>query len=111
MNYFSGVDHGTSDQGASLLTSNPLSSAMDSQSRIKGVYKLLLLLLFFCSIFLYVILLYFLLVISCNDIQRANKVVDCRIYSVALIDSWVFSIATYWNACSDLGTRDSYTCS
>ena len=38
MNYFSGVDHGTLDQGASLLTSNPLSSAMDSQSRIKGVY-------------------------------------------------------------------------
>ncbi|XP_015754479.1 PREDICTED: uncharacterized protein LOC107334095 isoform X2 [Acropora digitifera] len=32
-----GVDHGTLDQGASLLTSNLLSSAMDSQSRIKGV--------------------------------------------------------------------------
>ncbi|XP_044165047.1 uncharacterized protein LOC114969803 isoform X9 [Acropora millepora] len=30
-----GVDHGTLDQGASLLTSNRLSSAMDSQSRIK----------------------------------------------------------------------------
>ncbi|XP_015754481.1 PREDICTED: uncharacterized protein LOC107334095 isoform X4 [Acropora digitifera] len=29
------VDHGTLDQGASLLTSNLLSSAMDSQSRIK----------------------------------------------------------------------------
>ena len=52
VNYFSGVDHGILDQGASLLTSSPLSSAMDSQSRIKGVYKLLLLLLFFCSIFL-----------------------------------------------------------
>ena len=52
VNYFSGVDHGILDQGASLLTSNPLSSAMDSQSRIKGVYKLLLLLSFFCSIFL-----------------------------------------------------------
>ena len=51
MNYFSGVDHGTSlDQGASLLTSNCLSSAMDSQSRIKGAYNWLLL-LFFCSIF------------------------------------------------------------
>ena len=37
MNYFSGVDHGTLDQGASLLTSNRLSSAMDSQSRIKGI--------------------------------------------------------------------------
>ena len=37
MNYFSGVDHGTSDRGASLLTSNRLSSAMDSQSRIKGI--------------------------------------------------------------------------
>ncbi|XP_015762239.1 PREDICTED: uncharacterized protein LOC107341345 isoform X1 [Acropora digitifera] len=29
------VDHGTLDQGASLSTSNRLSSAMDSQSRIK----------------------------------------------------------------------------
>ena len=37
MNYFSGVDHGTLDQGASLLTSNRLSSAMDSQSRIKSI--------------------------------------------------------------------------
>ena len=37
MNYFSGVDHGTLDQGASLLTSNRLSSAMDLQSRIKGI--------------------------------------------------------------------------
>ena len=37
VNYFSGVDHGTLDQGASLLTSNCLSSAMDSQSRIKGI--------------------------------------------------------------------------
>ena len=36
MNYFSGVDHGTFDQGASLLTSNRLSSAMDSQSKVKG---------------------------------------------------------------------------
>jgi len=35
VNYFSGVDHGTLDQGASLLTSNHLSFAMDSQSRIK----------------------------------------------------------------------------
>jgi len=38
VNYFSGVDHhGTSDQGALLLTSNRLSSAMDSQSRIKVI--------------------------------------------------------------------------
>ena len=37
MNYFSGVDHGTSDRGASLLARNGLSSAVDSQSRIKGV--------------------------------------------------------------------------
>ena len=50
-NYFSGLDHGTLDQGASLLTSNRLSSAMDSLSRVKGIYNLLLLLLlFFCSI-------------------------------------------------------------
>ena len=61
MNYFSGVDHGTLDQGASSLTSNPLSSAMDSQSRIKGVYKLLLLLLlFFCSIFLCNFIIFFI---------------------------------------------------
>ena len=31
INYFSGVDHGTSDQGDSLLTSNRLSSATNSQ--------------------------------------------------------------------------------
>ena len=37
MNSFSGVDHGTLDQGVSLSTSNRLSSAMDSQSRIKGI--------------------------------------------------------------------------
>ena len=29
--YFSGVDHGTSDQGDSLLTSNRLSSATDEE--------------------------------------------------------------------------------
>ena len=74
-----------------------------------------MLLFFFCSIF-YVILFYFLLLISCNDIQRANKVVDCRhqirvnvVYSVAPIDGWLFSIATGMPACSDLGTRDSYS--
>ena len=49
MNYFSGVDHGTLDQGASLLTSNRLSPAMDSQSRIKGITCCCY---FFCSIFL-----------------------------------------------------------
>ena len=49
MNYFSGVDHGTLDQGASLLTSNRLSSAMDSPSRIKGITCCCY---FFCSIFL-----------------------------------------------------------
>ncbi|XP_015749790.1 PREDICTED: D-inositol 3-phosphate glycosyltransferase-like [Acropora digitifera] len=32
-----GVDHGTLDQGASLLTSNRLSSAMDSQSKVKDL--------------------------------------------------------------------------
>ena len=109
MNYFSGVDHGTSDQGASLLTGNPLSSAMDSQSRIKGVYYCCCCCCYFFVVFCNVILFYFLLVISCNVMQRANKVVDCSIYSVAPIDSWLFSIATYWNACSDLGTRDSYS--
>ena len=86
VNYVSGVDHGTLDQGASLLTSNPLSSAMDSQFRMKGITCC------FCSIF-YVILFYVLLVISCNDIQRTNKVVDCRhrirvnvVYSVTPIN-------------------------
>jgi len=34
-----GVDHCTLDQGASLLTRNVLSSAVDSQSRIKGTTK------------------------------------------------------------------------
>ena len=52
VNYFSGVDHGTSlDQGASLLTSNRLSSAMDSQSRIEGIHNLLLLLILFVVFF------------------------------------------------------------
>ena len=37
MNYFSGVDHGTLDQGASSLKSNRLSPAIDSKSRIKGI--------------------------------------------------------------------------
>ena len=41
MNYISGVDHGTLDQGASMLTSNRSSSAMDSQCRIKGITLLL----------------------------------------------------------------------
>ena len=36
VNNLSGIAHGTLDQGASLLTSNHLSSAMGSQSRIKG---------------------------------------------------------------------------
>ena len=36
-NYLSGADHGTLEQGASLMTSNRLSSAMASQSRIKGI--------------------------------------------------------------------------
>ena len=74
MNYFSGVDHGTLDQGASLLKSNRLSSAMDSQSKVKGITCCYC--YFFCSIF-YFILFYFLSVISCSDIQRVKKVVDC----------------------------------
>ena len=37
VNYFSGVDHGTSDRVASLLARNRLSSAMDSQSKDKGI--------------------------------------------------------------------------
>ena len=49
VNYFSGVDHGTLDQGASSLKSNRLSSAMDSQSRIKGLTCCYC--YFFCSIF------------------------------------------------------------
>ena len=65
MNYFSGVDHGTLDQGACLLTSNYcLSSAMDSQSRIKGITC--------CCCYFFVILFYFLLVISCSDIQKGS---------------------------------------
>ena len=77
VNYLSGVDHGTSDQSASLLRSNNcLSSAMCSHMGIKGI-TCCCFCLFFCSI-LYVILFYFLSVISCSDIQRADKVVDCR---------------------------------
>ena len=56
MNYFSGVDHGTLDQGASLLKSNRLSSAMDSQSKVKGITCCYC---YFCSIF-YVVLFYFI---------------------------------------------------
>ena len=77
------------DQGASLLTSNCLSSATDLQCRIKGITCCCY---FFCSIF-YVILLYFLLVISCSDIQKANKVVDySRLmkYAVVPIGYWLF---------------------
>ena len=48
MNYFSGVDHSILDQGASLLTRNRLSFAMDSQFRIKGIACCCY---FFCSIF------------------------------------------------------------
>ena len=55
VNYFSGVDHGTLDQGASLLTTNRLSSVMDSQSRIKGITC--------CCCYFFVILFYFLSVI------------------------------------------------
>ena len=35
--YLSGVDHCTLDQGASLLTSNHLSSAMGSHTGVKGI--------------------------------------------------------------------------
>ena len=72
VNYFSGVDHATLDQGASLLKSNRLSSAMDSQSRIKGTTCCCY---FFCSIFLCrgnFILFFFLSVISCDNIQNAK---------------------------------------
>ena len=58
MNYFSAVDHGTLNQGASLLKSNRLSSAMASQSKVKGITCCCC--DFFCSIF-YVILFYFIL--------------------------------------------------
>ena len=54
-----------------------------------------MLLLFFCSIF-YVILFYFLLVISCSDIQRAKKllIVDIELglmkHPVVPIGNWLF---------------------
>ena len=52
MNYFSGVDHVSLDQGASLLTSNRLSFTMDSQSRIKGItYVVVVIFLYFYFIF------------------------------------------------------------
>ena len=61
MNYFSGVDHGTSDRGASLLARNHLSSAMDSQSKVKGITCCYC--YFFCN---------FLSVICCSDIQKGS---------------------------------------
>ena len=64
MNYFSGVDHGTLDQGASLLTSICLSSVLDSQFRIKGITC--------CCCYFVVILFYILLVISRSDIQKGS---------------------------------------
>ena len=78
VNYLSGVDHGTSDQSASLLRSNNycLSSAMGSNTGFKGI-TCCCCCLFFVAFF-FVILFYFLSVISCSDIQRADKVVDCR---------------------------------
>ena len=69
MNYFSRVDHGTLDQGASSLKSNRLSSAINSKSRIKGITCCCC--YFFCSIF-YVILFYFLSVISSSHIQKGR---------------------------------------
>ena len=89
MNYFSGVDHGTLDQGACLLTSNCLSSAMDSQSRIKGITC--------CCCYFFVILFYFLSVISCSDIQKGSiklLIVDIELrlmkYAVIPIGHWLF---------------------
>ena len=79
MNYFSGVDHDTLDQSASLLTSDYcLSSAMDSQSKVKGItccYCYFFVAFFMTCSF---ILFYLLSLISCSDIQRAKKVVDFR---------------------------------
>ena len=53
INSLPGVDHGTSDQGASLLTSKRLASAMGSQSRRKGTN------IFFCSFFNVILVIYF----------------------------------------------------
>ena len=69
MNYFSGVDHGTLDQGASLSTSNRLSSAMDSQSRIQGIACCCC---YFLQYFLCNFILFFLSVISCSHIQKGE---------------------------------------
>ena len=37
VNYLSGVDHSTSDEGALLLTSNRLPSAVGSHTGIRGI--------------------------------------------------------------------------
>ena len=76
MNYFSAVDHGTLDQGASLLKSNRLSSAMASQSKVKGITCCCD---FFCSIF-YVILFYFIFyhLLVAVIYKGPKKVVDFR---------------------------------
>ena len=88
VNYLSGVDHGTTDQGASLLTSNPLTSAVGLHTRNRGITCS-------CCLFFFLEILtlfyFFFLVFSLSDIQRADKLVDCR---------HEFSMGTYIIACS-----------
>ena len=62
MNYFSRVDHGTLDQGASSLKSNCLSSAIDSKSRIKGITCCCC--YFFCSIFYVILFIFYRLLVA-----------------------------------------------
>ena len=94
MNYFSGVDHGTLDQGASLLTSNRLSSAMDSQSRVKGITCCC----YFFVVF-YFILFCFLSVISCSDIQIESITLLIIDIELRLIKYAVFSNG-HWLFCT-----------
>ena len=97
MNYFSGVDHGTLDQGASLLTSNPFSSAMDSQSRIKGItccYCYFFVVFFMACSFILFYLLSLLLVAVIYKGPKKLLILDNELrlmkYPVIPIGHWLF---------------------
>ena len=95
MNYFSGVDPGTSHQGASLLTSNRLSFAVDSQSRIKGITCCYC---YFFVVFFYVVFFYFIFYhLLVGVIYKGPKkllILDIELrlmkYAIVPIGHWLF---------------------
>ena len=118
VNYFSGVDRGTLDQGASLLTSNRLSSVMDSQSRNKGIPCCCF--YFFAVFFMHFYFIFYWLLVAVIYKGPINLlIVDIELelvkYSVVPIGHWLFFTCYIVKtgipvpeSCSDLGTRDSY---